>query len=646
MHHLATPLLAPTVSIMTSDQPTQLRLGFVRPSQPMRWHLDLVGLFVVVTPDLPATDDDVLATLADLAVPTELRPHLGVCFPVAALRRLTKLPDDITLQPSDDIYGLWQIVRFPPPPNLPATLLRTGPDRFLLEWLYFKEPLEARLEVRQVLGLLATEIPFVATPDAWELIDAATSTAKVTGRVSLNVDGFLEISSSRPQQIEHLDLPALFRIDATHFGLPLAARGALTPELGLVVDPIPPLEVPPPSPTSLVLSGHHRADLEDLVAALCAYQAQVIEWEGGLGRRVFALAALDRLDAWPAIIVTPPAQLWAWQRHLDLIGRTHSLRSLDSDAHLITYHDLSLRRTTPRAPAIVFDQLSSTQAQEARAALLKLANLRDTVRIDVESALPDSVEEQIAIMEILRPVEFRSDQPLADRYVPDAFSHAAEHVNFYRSTRSRSDVDVDTRPFRRSSTRLTHLSDEHQVALATAATRLAGQPAHHALAELFEMIAAGTSSIISPKVAAAAEIARKEVNKQHSCAILTRSNKVVTLLRAMLRPLPVTVVPPGAPATATIGEISLVRFERHWPDLRAFDHVVIVDYPWSLSVVDAAVGQAAGPGTERVTLLHAPNTLDDRLAVLASRRREMAAFNDDTVPPTLEEVLYLVTPRD
>ena len=631
---------------MNSDQPTQLRLGFVRPSQPMRWHLDLVGLFAVVTPDLPATDDDVLSLLADLAVPTEIRPHLGVCFPVAALPRLTKLPIDVTVQPSDDIYGLWQIVRYPPPPNLPATLLRTGPDRFLLEWLFYKEPLEARLEVHQVLGLLVTEIPFVATPDAWELIDAATSSTKLTGRVSLNVDGFLEITSSRPQQIELLDLPGLFRIDHTHFGLPLAARGALTAEMGLVLETIPPLEVPPPSPTSLVLSGHHHADLESLVTSLCAYQAQIIEWEGGLGRRVFALAALDRLDAWPALIVTTPAQLWAWQRHLDLIGRSYSMRSLDTDAHLITYHDLAHRRTTPRAPAIVFDQLSSDDAVQARTALLKLANLRDTVRIDVESEVPSSIEEQLAIMEILRPVEFRSDVPVAERYVPDAFSHAAAHVGFYRSTRRRTDADVDTRPFRRSSTRTTTLSADHQVALNNASERLAGQPAHQALAEIFEIVAAGTSSLISPKVSAAAEIARKEMTKSHSCAVLTRSAKVTTLLRAMLRPLPVDVVAPGTAVQAKPGTITLVRFERTWPDLRAFDHVVVVDYPWTLSVLDAAVGQAAGAGSDRVTVLHAPNTIDDRLAVLASRRREMSAFTDDTLPPTLEEILYLVTPRD
>ena len=179
-------------------------------------------------------------------------------------------------------------------------------------------------------------------------------------------------------------------MDATHFGLSLAARDALAAaQSGLVIDPMPPLEVPPPTPPALDLSGHALTDLEDLARDLSAYQAQVVCWESGLGRRVFALAAIDRLDAWPTLIVTSPAQLWAWQRHLDLMGRTHSLRHTDADAHLVTYHDVIYRRSLPATPSIIFDQLSSDEAQPAYPSLRRLAGLRDTFRLSVESDWPD-----------------------------------------------------------------------------------------------------------------------------------------------------------------------------------------------------------------------------------------------------------------
>jgi len=613
----------------------------------MRWHLDLSGMYVFITPDAPATDDDVAAALADLGAVPEIRPHLGVCLPVAQLRRLESLRSDIVIVPSEGIHALWQLVSHPAPASLPATVVRASERSLLIEWMSDATAHECYLDVSAALALLATEIPFVATPDAWDLIDAATRSTPVTGRVTLHLDGFFEITSSRPQLVEALDLPGLFRLDATHFGLSLVAKETLlNAQQGLIIDEIPPLEVPPPTPPTLELAGHHLADLENLAATLYAYQAQVICWESGLGRRVFALAAIDRIDAWPVMIVTSPSQLWAWQRHLSLVGRTHSLSHHDADAFLVTYHDIARRKRLPLFPSIIFDQLSSPQAHDAYPALRRLAGLRDTFRLSVESDWPTSPEDQIEVMEIVRPGEFRSDVPLAERYPPDATLRAVQHVDFYRSVRTRDDEDVDLRPFRRSSTRIVELSSAHRLAIDELSDRLVGAPAHQAIGELLETITAGPGHIVSPKLAAAVVIARKEMDKGRSCAIVTRSKKAATLLRSLLRPIPVDVTEPGGVPTPEGGRVAIVRFSLTWPDLRSFDHVVILDYPWSLSVVDDAVGPASAPGTDRVTLIHAIDTIEDRLALLASRRAESAGLTDATSPPTLEEISYLVTPRD
>jgi len=189
------------------------------------------------------------------------------------------------------------------------------------------------------------------------------------------------------------------------------------------------------------------------------------------------------------------------------------------------------------------------------------------------------------------------------------------------------------------------LSDDHQRALEEISERLVGVMASEALSEILEMITAGAEHIISPKLSAAAAIAKKEMAKNHSCVLVTRSKRAATLLRSMLRPIPIDMVEPGAPAQPVKGRVSIVRFEKSWPDLRGFDHVVILDYPWSLAVIDEAVGAASATGADRVTLIHASDSVDDRLAVLASRRREISGIGDDSAPPTLEEISYLVEPR-
>lgn len=612
----------------------------------MAWYVDISGLFVFITASSPATDDDVINALVDLGISSEIRPHLGVCVPVAQLSRLGQIRPDVVVSPSPALEPLWQLVRNPPQASLPATMTVVSFNTFHLEWDHQGTPLDVYLESSHIVALLATEVAFVATQDAWERIDALTRASTITGKVSVNLDGFMEIVSSRPQLVEAMPLPGLFRIDPTHFGLPLAAREALlSAPGGLLVGYIPPPELPAPSTSSLELSSHHQVDLERLVFDLSAYQAKVICWESGLGRRIFALAALDRLDAWPALIVTPPSQLWSWQRHLDLLGRSYSINHSDADVHLVTYHDVARRRSVASVPALIFDQLSSQEAVSAHQALRRLAGLKGALRIDIESAWPNSPYEQLAIMELLRPGEFSTEYSLAERYPPDAFEHFIQHVSFYMSSRRRGDLDTDPHPFRRSTVVTVSLSDAHRLAFDDYSRLLIGSSASSALFELLELITAGPSNLISPKIVTAVQLAKAELSTNRSCAIVTRSIKAQTLLRSLLRPSKVDVVAPGAAPSPAPRTVSLVRFERSWPDLRAFDHVIILDYPWSLSVIDQSVGPSTGPGPDQVTIIHAVESLDDRMAVLATRRRELASVSHDDDPPSIDEIIYLVEPR-
>lgn len=604
----------------------------------MSWYLDLTGVYVTLSPKDPSTVADVGPALADLGVSFETRPELGIVFPVAQLRQLQNIRNDIDISVSEALAPLWNLTRFGPSAQLPATVSLADSRGLFFEWDHHGQSMHTTLPLTRALALLASDVPFVATPDVWEHLNSLTQLSTTTGRVVRNADGFLEIISTHPQLIETMELPGLFRIDATHFGLPLSAARALSDDpRGLLIERLTPLEMPPPTPPAINLAPHQVQDVERLSVSLAAERARVVVRPSGLGRRVLVLAALDRLDAWPVLIITAPAQLWPWQRHLDLMGRSYSLSHADVDAHLMTYHDAALRRALPGTPSIIFDQLSDALSQAS--ALQRLAGLRDSYRIDIENSWDlDSVGE-LSVMGILRPGEFTTAVPLLERYPPPSETRAREHAALYVDANYSAQVPDDVR---RSSTRSVTLAPEHLSAVDDLIDRMAGSAAVEVLRETIDAVTSGTAHFLSPKAALAAALARDDASHGLSCAVVTRSKKAETLLRSLLRPTSVVLSAPGVEVTPAPGAVTIVLFERSWPDLTGFDHVIVLDYPWSLATIDRATGPAQAPGAKVVTVLHAVATIDDRLAVLASRRKELAALSRDDDPPTLEEIYYIL----
>ena len=633
-----------TISSMP-DQPTQLRLGFTRPIKPMSIYLELAGLWVLATPDPPVTDDEAAAVLADQGLQLEIRPHLGICFPVRSLAALARLPDEVQLRPTTSLAPLLHLASRPSTDATPATLTVDAYGELVLEWSYGGDDWSTGLDAEAAAALVALEAPFVATGRAWDLLDSLVRLPKVLARATLNLDGYLEITAPRPQLVEASPLPGLFRIDATHFGLPLAAASVLADQIGFVLDPLPPPDTPPRNPVlPIELSDHAQADLEHLVTSLCTYQARAVAWESGLGRRIVSLAAIDCLDAWPALIITAPAHIWAWQRHLDLLGHSYSTSSSHADAQIITYATLAAERAPHSALSIIFDAPNSPEARAAAPALQALAGLRDTYRIAIESTWPVDLSEQLAIMELLRPGEFRSDLAVAVRYPPDSERRAAEHVDHYLSRRSFSTPGSAPPPFRRSSTKVVQITESQLLALDDASNRLLHVPPATALAEVCDLVTAGPAHALSPKLSAAATLVRTTAALGQHVAVLTRSKRAATLLASLLRPLPTRLVDPASPPPPADDTVSIIRFDRQPPVLSHFDHVIVLDYPFSLSALEQAVGPAreAGPAT---TLIHAAGSIDDRIAVLASRRAEASSVTDDLAPPNLEEIAFLLDPR-
>lgn len=637
---------------MSLDQPVQLRMPFGNPAAPVRLQLSLAGMVVLVT-TAEGRDDLAAQYLADAGVPTQMSDERGLTFPAVRLGRLASLPERVTVSCDDALGPLFRLIMCPSVDSTPATLQINALDQFELSWFDGVCGYDEVLLPAAAPLLLHADLPFVATAQAWERLKANSNIAPSAGTLRTNLDGFVEVTTNRPQLVESAPVRGLFRLDDRHFGVPLAYASDLAAVEGFTWDgPRPVLERAAADLPRLpiALSTHHQRDLRDLVDALAAYRAQAVWWDSGLGRRVFALAAIEALEAWPALVVTPPAGMWAWLRHCDLLGRSVALTHQRDDVHLVTYHDLAHRRDIVAPSAILLDEVFCSQAttSTARAGLRRLDALMDTYRLAVSSTWPSEDRKAIVeTMSLLRPAEFSAGASLPHRYPGDPGRRLEEHVAVYLSHRSARARDNDPTPFKRSSVAVVHASEAQVKALSQLAARAGDKPPHVRLAEAMEIASAGPSTSLSPKIAAAVDRARREVAPGRRVALVTRHRRTATLLTASLRGLPkVKVRQVDAAAGTPEGDLVVVRFDTRLPDLRGFAVVIVVDYPWSLDEIDRAVGAAGDDdGAQLVVVVHATGTVDDRLALLAARRRELATVTDPCLPPSPEETAYLLAPR-
>lgn len=618
--------------------PVQLRLGFPQPDAAAVVGLTLRGLTVVAVP-WSGTVEDVCGHLTPLGVRLRVEPDRGVLFPVADLRLLAQLSDRVRLESLGPIGPLLRLA-IRPTESEPATVTRQG-KRLLLTWFDGADRSEVTLDEEAIAALVHSELPFVATDDAWSRLREHSGAPLLLGKAQLNHDGFVEIVSTKPQQLETAPLRGLFRLDGTHFGLSAAYLQDLDRVDGIewVGRPVRTEAVPQvPASIDSLLSSHLRADLRVFVERLTLLRGQAIAYPSGLGRRILSVAALEVLDAFPALVVVPPWALWVWQRNLEIFGKTSSLRANDSDVRLITYRDLALRPRLDAFSAIVFDDLSGPDARSsaARSALRGLGAI-DAYRLGICEQWPEDPEEACALLEVIRPGEFDLDDvPLARRYPLRPVERAEQHAAAYLLRRSER-PEAPVAGHRRSEVWVVQPTSEQVRAL-----EASNGP--HRLASALDVVAAGPPGGLSPKLGAALQAVSVAAAQRCSIAVVTRSARAAALLRATLAAFSPTVVD-GAALDAA-GPVSVVLWSQSLGDLRRFSTVVFLDYPWSTAAVDAAVGSsAADTGPANVVLVHAAGTIDDRLAVYAARRRELGSGDDPNRPPTREDVEHLLARR-
>lgn len=637
------------------EHPLQMRMAFTTPTASLAIQISLSGLWVLAGALGPgvARPDYVYSYLTGVGIQAESDPIRGVSFPVRDLPLLSELPNHVTVVPDDLLRPLFLLAIHPSDGGLPATLQHGIGESLRLSWLSGGHLYDEYVGVQLAAALLHSGASFVATPDAWVVLRDRSRLPVSVGQVCHNLDGYLAITTSVPQLLELSPLPGLFRNDDTHYGVALPYLPSVSSLDGLTWSgAYPTIEQGPRELPALpfTCSGHLAGDLRELVDRLAAYHAQALVWERGLGRRILALAALEVLDAWPLLVVTPPSGVWVWQRHLDLLGRTGSLQPGRGDATIITYRDLAGGAPISAPQSIIFDDPDHTEARGFRKALHRLDGILDAYRIACAPEWPERLEDAIACMAALRPGEFRDDIPLARRYPIQVQERAQEHLRAYRMQRRASDYDTDPQvaagAFPASSV-ISLVAPDGLLRAHNAALRNERSAApEEVLAELLEIVTVGPSDALSPKIAVAAARMRNARLAGERVAVITRHRRCALLLKATVRPLPLEVCDASEGEVSAEAECVVVRYDRELPNLRGFAEVIVMDYPWSTAVLEQAVGGAGEErGSWRVVILHLTGTVDDRLAMLAAHRRELATVSGGLASPTAAEIDYLLTPR-
>jgi len=626
---------------LSTDVNMQLRFPFGAPSQPQVWRVKLSGLQLVITPE-DANVNLVLSYLQSIGVTGELEPSRGVLTTVNLFSHFLNLPAQVTVVPAQPLDVLWELLNNPPVGSAPVMLSADTSEILNLNWPSETFEYNESFPMQNAHALLALGVSLVAHPRAWDLLVRSTHIPISLARASLNLDNFVELSTPAPDRLEMAPLRGLFRIDGNRFGVPLAYSQDLNNTQGIIWDHTPFEPEQPPSvmpDLPFPLSSHAEEDLRSLVGNLSNFKGQAVVWDQGLGRRIFCLAALESLQAYPLLVVTSPSNIWLWHRHLNLIGRNPALSSLDADVRLATYSFLSSPKKLPNFASVIFDDLDRNLTQNTSEVLTvsQLPCINDAYRIACANNVPSQSEALSAFMSVIRPVEFRADIPVMLRYPGESENRLREHAKCFIASRSAQNTNA-AHFFRSSSTvelsAPQSLLDESKLLI-----RDMTDPQEMITAQK-ELFSSGSSSVLGPKVAHAFSMVNSAKSARKRIVVLTAFESTANRLATLIGSNDVertANTPPSA-------QIAIVQYNRKPPPVTDYDTVVFMEYPLSLQEINYAAGFASDTtGPSETVVLHLKDSLDDRLAVISSLRFENKQQRDPLGDFSTEEAEYLLS---
>lgn len=541
----------------------------------------------------------------------------GIRIHVKDLQRLAA-SEKFELLCDAPLATIWLLANNPPLEDTPVVVTIDSPKTLNLSWpsktFEHNEPFPAS----ESAALVAAGIALAAHPDAWSKLAGSTTIPLPLAHARIGVERYVELITPAPHQLAKSGIPALFQTSEARYGTPLTYVSAVRRTPGIIWSGPEPSEerIPPPiTDARYRLSPHSQEELDKLASEVGVTYGRAVCWSSGLGRRVFALAAIDRLDGWPCTVVTTPSKLWVWHRIAGMLSKTIAITHPRADIQTVMYQSLGDRPDSPAS--LIFDEVDRLIDKDPGA--LNRARVYDgfldSYRIALARKAPEGPEDLKNLLTLVRPSEFRRAYPYMTLYPNDPERRLREHARCYLSARDSS--DTPTSGFPSSGTILTHPTNEMKMLLSEILNDRR-EPAAKA-AEAMALVSRGTGSILSPKVPAAASKAKHYIEAGQAVTLLANSEETLAVLEALV------------PKEANLELVGTGKAST--PNLKARNHVIIVDYPQSFSRIDEMVGRLGMPGCPRtVEIVHMEDTTDDRVARISAVRHESAAILDPDRP--------------
>lgn len=627
---------------MDIAQTRQLRLNFLISEVKLRARLTLKGLIVTIESQEMESLEQYLSNQQFLV---NLSLEGKRSFTLSKYKQFLSAASQVDLILSEELKILARLIEYKSEKQSPVYITLDSPLDLNINYNHRGSTLNDHLPLDLLPAFLSLEIPYRASTSLLELIRNYNTYPYIVGRAFRDMDDYLRIDTVSPQLLEEAKLPGLFKISELSYGIALNYQEELESVKGIIVE-YKNYKILNEEKIKLPyeLSEHSGERLKEFENKLLVNKSQVVVWEKGLGRRVFCLAVMESLENYPLLIISQASGVWAWKRHISMIGRSGSLTSSDFDIQIVTYDDVKRGVVINSPRAIIYDDVEKIiQDKELLRALRIMDGVMDAYRIGCCNEFPIDIKDQNSIMSLIKPFEFSSEVAIIDRYPLNSELAFKQHIQPYILKSENGLGSISAKTFKRSSVEVVEFDDVFLEKIDKLVEN--NDISFDFLSRLMECISTGSDEFISPKVVKVLELIKKEeignASRTIICTRFEKTQRVLGMLLSSISPEPLTL---ENFASKKNSRVAILKFDEVLPDLQDYENVIIVDYPWSFSVIEKAVGSAdSKKGSLNVSVIHLKNSIDDRLSIFGARRSEVTLLGIDYNQPNFSEVKYILS---
>jgi hypothetical protein len=627
---------------MDIAQTRQLRLNFLISEVKLRARLTLKGLIVTIESQEMESLEQYLSNQQFLV---NLSLEGKRSFTLSKYKQFLSAASQVDLILSEELKILARLIEYKSEKQSPVYITLDSPLDLNINYNHRGSTLNDHLPLDLLPAFLSLEIPYRASTSLLELIRNYNTYPYIVGRAFRDMDDYLRIDTVSPQLLEEAKLPGLFKISELSYGIALNYQEELESVKGIIVE-YKNYKILNEEKIKLPyeLSEHSGERLKEFENKLLVNKSQVVVWEKGLGRRVFCLAVMESLENYPLLIISQASGVWAWKRHISMIGRSGSLTSSDFDIQIVTYDDVKRGVVINSPRAIIYDDVEKIiQDKELLKALRIMDGVMDAYRIGCCNEFPIDSKDQNSIMSLIKPFEFSSEVAIIDRYPLNSELAFKQHIQPYILKSENGLGSISAKTFKRSSVEVVEFDDVFLEKIDKLAEN--NDISFDFLSRLMECISTGSDEFISPKVVKVLELIKKEeIGNTSRTIICTRFEKTQRVLGMLLSSISPELLTLENFDSKKNSRVAILKFDEVLPDLQDYENVIIVDYPWSFSVIEKAVGSAdSKKGSLNVSVIHLKNSIDDRLSIFGARRSEVTLLGIDYNQPNFSEVKYILS---